>query len=51
MVPLVNLPMVPFIANGTIGRATGTIGRTLNDVGIPLVELGTHAISIYLSIS
>ena len=37
MVPLVILPMVPFVANGTIGRANGTIGtigRTLNDVGI-----------------
>ena len=53
MVPLVILPMVPLVANGTIGRANGTIaitngtnginngtiGRILNDTGIPLVPL------------
>ena len=46
------LPMVPLVANGTIGLpmvplvclpngiTNGTIGKTLNDIGIPLVPLG-----------
>ena len=43
MVPLVILPMVPLVANGTIGITIGTNGitngticKTLNDIGIPL---------------
>ena len=53
MVLLGILPMVHWLTNGTIGRASGTIGitigtngitngtigRTLEDIGIPLVPL------------
>ena len=40
MVPLVVLPMVPLVANGTTGRANGTIGITIGTNGITSGTIG-----------
>ena len=42
MVPIVILPMVPLVANNTIGKANGTIGITIGINGKPMVPLEKH---------